>query len=72
MYRLLQEKHCLQEKLLKEISETEEQAYTLADLGEDPLEYTISHEFEQRLIDAVDSLPERTRQAFKLSRISSS
>ena len=42
---------------------------TLADLCEDPLDYLISHETEQRIMQAIDELPERYRLTFKLNRI---
>ncbi|MDR1153656.1 MAG: RNA polymerase sigma-70 factor [Bacteroidales bacterium] len=42
---------------------------TLADLGENPLDYLISVETEQRIINAIDELPERYRQTFVLCRL---
>jgi RNA polymerase sigma-70 factor, ECF subfamily len=48
-------------------SETTE-SYTLADLGEDPLDYMISQELENRISAAIESLPEQYKRAFKLSR----
>ena len=42
---------------------------TLADLGENPLDYIINHETGQRIMEAVDELPERYRLTFKLSRL---
>ena len=42
---------------------------TLADLSENPLDYIINHETEQRITEAIDELPERYRLTFKLSRL---
>ena len=42
---------------------------TLADLGENPLDYLISAETEQRIMSAIDELPERYRQTFVLCRL---
>ena len=41
---------------------------TLTDLGENPLDYLVSYETEQRIMKAVDELPERYQQTFKLRR----
>ena len=51
------------------IDEQEIVCTTLADLGEDPLDYMISLETEQRLMQAIDELPARYRLTFTLSRI---
>jgi RNA polymerase sigma-70 factor (ECF subfamily) len=42
---------------------------TLADLGENPLDYLITHETGQRIMQAIDELPERYRLTFRLCRI---
>ena len=42
---------------------------TLADLGENPLDYIINNETEERLWQAIEELPERYRMTFKLRRI---
>jgi len=42
---------------------------TLADLGENPLEYLIRSETEQRILKAIDELPERYRMTFILNRL---
>ena len=42
---------------------------TLADLGENPLDYMVNNETEQRIMQAIEELPERYRLTFKLSRI---
>ena len=42
---------------------------TLADLGENPLDYIINRETGQRIMQAIDDLPERYRLTFRLSRI---
>lgn len=58
----------VQEKLKNEVAEQHKQRYSLADLGQDPLEYIITSELEQKLNDAIESLPPRYKEAFKLSR----
>jgi len=58
----------VQEKLKHNLDENQKKAYALIDIGEDPLEYTISNELEKHLNEAIESLPERYKQAFKLSR----
>ena len=42
---------------------------TLADLGENPIEYLIKEETEQRIMKAIDELPERYRLTFVLNRL---
>lgn len=42
---------------------------TLADLGENPLDYLISAEVEQHIINAINELPDRYRQTFVLCRL---
>jgi len=42
---------------------------TLADLDENPLDYLITRETGQRIMKAIDELPERYRLTFKLRRI---
>ena len=42
---------------------------TLSDLNEDPLDYLISTETEQRIMNAINELPERYRQTFVLCRL---
>ena len=51
------------------IDEQEIVCTTLADLGEDPLDYLISDETKQKIMDAIEELPERYRTTVKLSRI---
>jgi len=58
----------VQEKLKQEVDENQKKAYSLVDIGQDPLEYTIMNEFEERVAEAIESLPPRYKQAFKLSR----
>jgi RNA polymerase sigma-70 factor (ECF subfamily) len=41
---------------------------TLADLGEDPLDYIITQEDETRLLKAVDGLSEQYRQVIRLTK----
>jgi RNA polymerase sigma-70 factor (ECF subfamily) len=58
----------VQEKLKQEVDENQKRACALIDIGQNPLEYTISNELEERLNEAIEALPERYKQAFKLSR----
>lgn len=58
----------VQEKLKHDVDENQKKAYALMDIGEDPLEYTITNELVTEINKAVESLPERYKQAFKLSR----
>ena len=51
----------------KDNSETAE-GYTLADLGENPLDYIITQELEDCIADAIETLPEQYKKTFKLSR----
>jgi RNA polymerase sigma-70 factor (ECF subfamily) len=48
----------------------DEAAYnTLADLGEDPLNYIVGSEMQERIQKAIDELPERYRMTFELTRM---
>lgn len=58
----------VQDKLKKEVDENQKRAYSLVDIGENPLDYTISAELEKNIHEAVESLPGRYKQAFILSR----
>jgi len=51
------------------IDEQEIVCTTLVDLDENPLDYIINHETGQRIMQAIDELPERYQLTFKLSRI---
>jgi len=42
---------------------------TLADLGENPLDFIINQEAGRRIMQAIDELPERYRLTFRLCRI---
>ena len=48
------------------IDDNELSCTTLADLGENPLDYLVSNEAEQLIMKAIDELPERYQQTFKL------
>lgn len=43
-----------------------EECYTLADLGEDPLDYLITREDEIRVLTAINELPGRYRETLRL------
>jgi RNA polymerase sigma-70 factor (family 1) len=58
----------VQERLKLDVDENQKRAYSLVDIGQDPLEYTIMNEFEKRVDDAIELLPPRYKQAFKMSR----
>lgn len=61
-------KNKVRKNISGDIENEEKRAYSLMDIGQNPLEYTISNELINHFQDAVESLPERYRQAFKLSR----
>ena len=56
-----------QDKEEKNINSPTE-GYTLADLGENPLDYMITQEMENQILEAIESLPEQYKKTFKLSR----
>jgi RNA polymerase sigma-70 factor (ECF subfamily) len=58
----------VQEKLKEEISEQQKKKYALIDLGQDPLEYTITNDLEVEARKAIELLPPRYKEAFVLSR----
>jgi RNA polymerase sigma-70 factor (family 1) len=58
----------VQERLKQEVDEKQKRAFSLVDIGQDPLEYTIMNEFEEHVKNAIEMLPPRYKQAFKLSR----
>ena len=61
-----------EQKLLQRTSNIEDHEIvntTLADLGENPLDYLIKAETEQQIMDAINELPERYRQTFVLCRL---
>ncbi len=60
----------VQEKLKTEVDEQQKRRYALMDLGQDPLEYIITNELEEKVNEAIETLPPRYREAFKLSRYS--
>ncbi|MDR0714375.1 MAG: RNA polymerase sigma-70 factor [Bacteroidales bacterium] len=51
------------------IAEHETVCHTLADLGENPLEYVVSNEEQQQILNAIEELPERYRMTFRLVRL---
>jgi RNA polymerase sigma-70 factor (ECF subfamily) len=51
----------------QKISEAQVQ-FTLADLGENPLSYMITQELEDKIGNAIESLPEQYKKTFELSR----
>jgi RNA polymerase sigma-70 factor (ECF subfamily) len=58
----------VQERLKSEVDEQQKRRYALMDLGQDPLEYIITNELEEKVKEAIESLPPRYKEAFKLSR----
>lgn len=58
----------VQDKLKSEIDQQQKKMYSLMDLGQDPLEYIITSELEEKVTEAIESLPPRYKEAFKLSR----
>ncbi len=65
-YRYVKSKKTNEQQDISEMKES----YTLADLGEDPLEYIISQELENKITATIESLPEQYKKTFKLSRCS--
>ena len=51
------------------IDDEEIVCFSLADLGENPLDYLINAETGQKIMNAIEELPERYRLTFKLNRI---
>ena len=58
----------VQDKLKEEVDGDFKRAYSLTDLGQNPLDYMITDEIQNQIINAVESLPPRYKEAFKLSR----
>lgn len=57
-----------QEKISANFDQKEKKAYSLMDIGQNPLDYTVSNDLEKYYLEAVETLPARYKQAFKLSR----
>jgi RNA polymerase sigma-70 factor (ECF subfamily) len=51
------------------LSDNKATCNTLADLGENPLDYVVGSEMQERIQKAIDELPERYRMTFKLTRM---
>jgi RNA polymerase sigma-70 factor (ECF subfamily) len=58
----------VQERLKAELGEAQKIYSTLADLDENPLDYIVTVELEERIEKAIDTLPGQYARAFKLSR----
>ncbi len=58
----------IREKVSNYIGDNQQKAFTLTDIGQNPLEYIISTELENNLMEAIELLPPRYKQAFMLSR----
>lgn len=57
-----------QDKLKEGFEQKQEIAITLKDIGENPLDYILTQELEDRINKAIDSLPEQYKKTFTLSR----
>jgi RNA polymerase sigma-70 factor (family 1) len=57
-----------QDKLKQGFGEKMGEVATLADIGENPLDYIITQEMEARINEAIEALPEQYKKTFKLSR----
>jgi RNA polymerase sigma-70 factor (ECF subfamily) len=58
----------VQEKAEKQLDMDKKHQSTLLDLGEDPEDYLVTEELENKINKAIDSLPEQYKRTFKLSR----
>lgn len=58
----------VRDRLKSEIEDTQILYSTLVDLNEDPLEFIVTSELEERIKNAIEELPEQYKKAFKLSR----
>jgi RNA polymerase sigma-70 factor, ECF subfamily len=59
-----------QDSITASNDEKEQAFYTLAGLGETPLDYILTRELEEKILVAIESLPPQYKKAFKLSRYS--
>jgi RNA polymerase sigma-70 factor (family 1) len=57
-----------QNRLKSNVEENQKIYSTLADLDENPLDYIVTRELEERIAEAINSLPPQYARAFKLSR----
>ncbi|HEX2935070.1 MAG TPA: RNA polymerase sigma-70 factor [Bacteroidales bacterium] len=57
-----------QDKLKEGFEQKQEIAITLKDIGENPLDYILTQELEQRINKAIELLPEQYKKTFTLSR----
>lgn len=58
-----------QEKINLDMHSVREEFLSLADIGENPLDYILTKELEDRIADAINRLPEQYRKTFLLSRV---
>ena len=58
----------VQDKLKQDVDENQKKSYALIDIGQNPLEYAIANELEKKINEAIEALPDRYKEAFKLSR----
>lgn len=63
-YRQLKRK----ETLFSDTDSTEQAKFTLADLGQSPLDYILTKELEEKINNAIAALPPQYRRTFMLSR----
>jgi RNA polymerase sigma-70 factor (ECF subfamily) len=59
-----------QDNLKANLEAKEQIHYTLTDLGETPLDYILTQELEDEINAAIESLPPKYKETFKLSRFS--
>jgi RNA polymerase sigma-70 factor (ECF subfamily) len=57
-----------QKSFIADSEESDIKLNTLLDLGEDPLNYILTKELEDKILKSIDTLPPQYQRAFKLSR----
>jgi RNA polymerase sigma-70 factor, ECF subfamily len=56
------------ERINLDLHAVREDYFSLADIGENPLDYILTKELEERITDAINRLPEQYRKTFLMSR----
>lgn len=59
-----------QKSFIANSEESDTKLNTLLDLGEDPLDYILTKELEDKILKLIDTLPPQYQRTFKLSRFS--
>jgi len=56
------------DRIQQEFDNQQEKIYSLFDIGQNPLQYMITKELEENILEAIEKLPSRYKETFKLSR----